>query len=70
MSIAALILALAAPAASPPEPGSGAQLASAQVQVMIVKAAIVRQATGLEQVRDAPAPQITRRDGAVLVEYQ
>lgn len=70
MSFTALILAAAASAASPPEPGTGALLASAQVQVVIVKAAIVRQATGVEQLRDAPAPQLTRRDGAVLVEYQ
>jgi hypothetical protein len=69
MSLAAAILATAA-ATVLPQAGSGAQLAQAQVQVVIVKAAAVRQATGPEPQRDAPVPQITRRTGEVLVEFQ
>ncbi len=68
MSFAALILAAAtAPGAPPP---AGDSVASAQVSVTIVKPAIVRQANGVEQVPGAPVPQMTRRPGAVLAEFQ
>jgi len=70
MSFAAL-LTLAAVATSPaPQPDAGVQLVQAQVQVRIVKAAVVRQGTGPEIAPEAAPPQITRRDGKVLVEYQ
>lgn len=53
-----------------PEPRS-VQIASAQVQVRILRPAIVRQTSGPRlEGRDGPAPQISRRGGTVLVEYQ
>ena len=70
---AALILAAATASASPPEApggGSGVQLATAQVRATIVKAVVVRQASGIEQDRDAPTPQISRRGQTVLVEFE
>ena len=71
MSVAALLLAAAVASAAPqPEPARGVEFAEARVQAVILKPAIVRQATGLVVDADAPAPQITRRDGSVLVEYQ
>ena len=49
----------------------GVQIASAQVQARILRPAIVRQASGPRlEGRDGPAPQISRRGGTVLVEYQ
>jgi hypothetical protein len=70
MSIAALILAVAAASAPPAEPAHGVELASAEVQVAIVRSAIVRQGTGMEQLPDAPKPQVSRRGGTTLVEFQ
>ena len=70
---AALILAAATASAPPPEApngGSGAQIASAQARATIVEAVIVRQASGLQQGRDAPTPQISRRGRTILVEFQ
>jgi hypothetical protein len=69
MSLAAL-LTLAAVATSPaPQPEAGVQLAAAQVQVTIVRAAVVRQGSP-EIAPEAAPPQISRRDGRMLVEYQ
>ena len=72
MSLAAALTLAAAASASAPAPaqGSGAQVASAQAGAVIVEPAVVRQASGLEARPNGPAPQITRRDGAVLVEFQ
>jgi hypothetical protein len=72
MTLATLLTlaASATSAAPPPESGAGVQLAQAQVQVTIVRAAVVRQRSGPEIVPEAAPPQISRRDGKVLVEYQ
>ena len=70
-AFAALLIAAAVTASAPaPEGGSGVQVASAQARATIVKAAVVRQASGLEPQPDAPAAQITRRGTTVLVEFQ
>ena len=50
--------------------GSGVRLASVEVRATIVKAAVVRQASGWQRDDDAPTPQITRRGPTVLVEFQ
>jgi hypothetical protein len=71
MSFAALLLAAAvSSAAPPPGTGTGVELASARVAVVILTPAIVRQGGGPEIDPNAPAPQIRRRDGTVLVEFQ
>jgi hypothetical protein len=71
MSIAALLVAAAVSSAAPqPEPAHRVELAEAQVQAVILKPAFVRQGSGPEVDADGPAPQITRRVGTVLVEYQ
>lgn len=73
MSLAAALILAAATAAVPaPEAtsGRGAQLASAQARATIVSAVIVRQASGLQESRDMPRPQISRRGRTVLVEFQ
>jgi hypothetical protein len=70
MSLAALLTLAAAATSATPQPEAGVQLAQAQVQVVIIRAAVVRQATGPEIVPEAAPPQISRRDGKVLVEYQ
>ena len=72
MSLAgALVLAAAAAASGAPSPaGQGPEILSAEVRAQIVRPAIVRQASGLEQGRDMPAPQISRRGGTILVEFQ
>jgi hypothetical protein len=70
---AALILAAATASAAPPMPlggDAGVQLASAQARAAIVEVAMVRQASGLNQDRDGPAPQISRRGGTVLFEFE
>ena len=72
MSIAAALILAAATASAPPPAaqGGGVQLARVEVRATIVKAAVVRQASGWQQGRDAPKPQITRRGPTVLVEFQ
>jgi hypothetical protein len=65
-----IILAVAATSGGGQSDGRGVQIASAQVQVEIVRPAIVRQASGLEVDRDGPAPQISRRGRTILVEFQ
>ena len=69
---AALILAASTAIAQVPEAplGAGVQLASAQARATIVKAVIVRQASGLQEDRDGPVPQFNRRGRTVLVEFQ
>jgi len=67
----ALILAAAAAATpAPPPQATGVQLVEAQVQAVILQPVIVRQASGFEPAPNAPAAQITRRAGKVLVEFQ
>jgi hypothetical protein len=65
--LAALVLTVAATAGGD---RLGVQLVSADVRAEIVRPAIVRQASGLEERRDAPAAQITRRGRTILVEFQ
>jgi hypothetical protein len=66
-----LAAALAASGGEPAEQKRGAALASAQVTARILQPAIVRQGKGLETAApDAPTPQVTRRAGQVLIEYQ
>ena len=72
MSLAAALI-LAAATASAPAPASersGVQLVTAQVSAVILEPVIVRQASGPEPSPGGPAPQITRREGTVLVEFQ
>jgi hypothetical protein len=64
---AALFLAAATPAAAPP---AGSFVDSAQVTVTVLKPVAVRQGSGPVSQQDAPAYQLSRRDGVVLVEYQ
>jgi hypothetical protein len=73
MAHAAFLLAaaLAAAGGEPAVQQRGAELASAQATVRILQPAIVRQGKGLEPAApDAPSPQVTRRAGQVLIEYQ
>jgi hypothetical protein len=66
-----LAAALAVSGGEPPAQRRGAELASAQVTVRILHPAIVRQGKGLEPVAPhAPSPQVTRRAGQVLIEYE
>ena len=70
-SLAALALAAAAASAAPgPDERRGVELAGAQVQAQIERAAIVRQASGLQHDERGPRPQITRRGRTVLVEFE
>jgi hypothetical protein len=50
--------------------GRGVEIATARVQAAILEPARVRQGSGHERVGDRPVPQITRRAGEVLVEFQ
>jgi len=71
MSLAgALVLAAAVATGGGSSGGQGVEILSAEVRAEIVRPAIVRQASGLEHGRDMPAPQISRRGGTVLVEFQ
>jgi hypothetical protein len=71
MSLAGvLILAASAATGAGSSAGQGVEILSAQVRAEIVRPAIVRQASGLEQGREMPAPQISRRGGTVLIEFQ
>jgi hypothetical protein len=69
-SLSALILVAAATAGGPPSGGQGVQIVTAQVQAQIIRPAIVRQLSGLEERRDAPSAQISRRGRTILVEFQ
>ncbi len=69
-SLGALFLAAVATAGGAQSGGQGVQIVTAQVQAEIVRPAIVRQASGLEGRRDAPSAQISRRERAVLFEFQ
>jgi hypothetical protein len=68
--LGALILAVAAAAGGAQPGGQGVQIVAAQVQVEIVRPAIVRQGSGLEERLDTPSAQISRRGRTVLVEFQ
>jgi hypothetical protein len=66
----ALFLASAATAGWASPGGQGAEILGAEVRAEIVRPAIVRQASGLEEQRDAPSAQINRRGRTILVEFQ
>ena len=66
----ALFLAAAGTAGGSSHDGHGVEILSAEVRAEIVRPAIVRQASGFEPRRDAPAPQISRRGRTILVEFQ
>ena len=73
MSIAAALILAAAMASAPPPAaqGGGVQLASVEVARDDRQGGcVVRQASGWQQDRDAPAPQIARRGPTVLIEFQ
>ena len=73
MSLTALFFALAAAGAAAPaseSTGRGAKVASAKVTVEILRPVIVRQASGIQERRDAPKPQVTRRARTVLYEFE
>jgi hypothetical protein len=73
MSIAAALILAASTASAPVPEGPGAggvQLASAPARATIVRAVVVRQASGLQVDRDGPTPQISRSGRTVLVEFQ
>lgn len=73
MTIAALLaLATAAVSAEPGRaPTRGVDLASAQVRAEVLRPAIVRQADGLQDAGpEAPRPQVSRREGTVLIEFE
>jgi hypothetical protein len=66
----ALFLATAATAGPASHDGHGVEILSAEVRAEIIRPAIVRQASGLEQRGGAPAPQLSRRGSTILVEFQ
>jgi hypothetical protein len=68
--LSALILVAAAAAGGAQSGGQGVQIVTAQVQAEIVRPAIVRQVSGLEERRDAPSAQISRRGRTILIEFQ
>ena len=70
MNLAALLTLAAVATSAPAQPQLGVQIVQAQVQVRIVRAAVVRQGSGPELVPEAAPPQISRHNGKVLVEYQ
>ena len=71
MPVFAALLMVAAVAAEGGEPaGRGAEIATARVQAAILEPARVRQGSGHERTADRPVPQITRRAGEILVEFQ
>lgn len=72
MTLVPLILAAAAVLAGDQSPVSnGVALAGANVGVEILRPAIVRQNGGWQDGGgDRPRPQVSRRDGAVLIEFQ
>lgn len=65
-----LILAAAATAGGASPGGRGVEILSAEVRAEILRPAIVRQASGLEQRLDAPSAQTSRRGRTILVEFQ
>ena len=70
MSPLALLALAAAAAGGDRTEARGVEVEAAQVRAEIVQPAIVRQASGVQQDRDAPVPQITRRGRVILVEFQ
>jgi hypothetical protein len=73
MSLSAALV-LAAAAAAPVQhaaPSHGVVLAQARATAQILPAAIVRQASGLQQATgDAPRHQLSRHGNTVLIEFE
>ena len=70
LEFATILMAASVAAASDDTGGRGVEIATARVQVAILEPARVRQGSGHERVGDRPVPQITRRAGEILVEFQ
>jgi hypothetical protein len=73
MSLGALLVLAAASTGTPQQPPSlpaGAQVASAQVSVTIMRPVAVRQSSGVVEQDETPRFQLTRPEGTVLVEFQ
>jgi hypothetical protein len=73
MSIVAFMALVSAAVPAEPErtPSRGVELASAQVRAVILRPAIVRQDEGLQDTGpEAPRPQVSRRQGTVLIEFE
>jgi hypothetical protein len=67
---AALLIVASVAAGTDDSGGRGVEVVTARVQVAILEPAGVRQGSGHERVSDRPVPQITRRAGEILVEFQ
>jgi len=70
LTLASLLVFAAMATSAAPQPQAGVQVLQAQISVTILRAAVVRQATGPEIAPETAPPQISRRDGKILVEYQ
>ena len=73
MSIVVLLALASAAVPAEPEraPARGVELASAQVRAEVLRPAIVRQDEGLQDAGpESPRPQISRRQGTVLIEFE
>lgn len=69
MPITALLALASAAATVSSTPG--VELASAQARAAILRPAIVRQRSGWEdRATAAPRPQVNRRDGTTLIEFE
>lgn len=69
----AALLFLASGAAETPAPveSRGARIASAEVTVRILRPVVVRQSGGWQQgSADDPVPQVSRRPGQILIEFE
>ncbi len=71
MLVFASLLMVASVATETGDAGArGVEIATARVQVAILEPAKVRQGSGHERIGGGAAPQITRRAGEILVEFQ
>lgn len=68
--LASVLLTAAATAGAAQAEPSRPQVVTAEARATIVRAVVVRQASGVQEDRDGPAPQISRRGGTILVEFQ
>ena len=67
---AALLMVASLAAETGESGGRGVEIATARVQATILEPARVRQDSGHQRTVDRPVPQITRRSGEILVEFQ
>jgi len=73
MSIVVFMALASATVSAEPEqaPARGVELVSAQVRAEVLRPAIVRQDEGLQDAgTEAPRPQVSRRKGTVLIEFE